>query len=215
MRRPVPWPAAPLPVKDKPIWMVSLIDTFSLLLCFFILIFSMGTPDTQKFREIASSLAKQLPVLGTRPLAPPAPPGTEAPTLAVDFALNLDYVTSLVEGRIERIPALAGLGLERKADRLVLAPPTDVAFVPGASAPLPGAQPMLSAIGDLLAHVPNRLEVRGAVGPGIAWELALARAAEVSRALKQGGYPGEPVVVAGIDGPSVTLSLLPTRGDGR
>ena len=70
MRRPVPWPAAPLPVKDKPIWMVSLIDTFSLLLCFFILIFSMGTPDTQKFREIASSLAKQLPVLGTRPLAP-------------------------------------------------------------------------------------------------------------------------------------------------
>ena len=187
MRRPVSWPAPPQPGKERPIWMVSLIDTFSLLLCFFILIFSMGTPDTQRFREIASSLAKQLPTFGTRPLTPPAPPGTQAPTAAVEFALNLDYVTSLVEGRIERIPALAGLGVQRRADRLILAPPTDVAFGAGAPAPLPGAQPMLAAIGDLLANVPNRLEVRAAVGPEVAWELALARASAVAGALKQGG----------------------------
>ncbi len=195
--------------------MVSLIDTFSLLLCFFILIFSMGTPDAQRFRDIASSLAKQLPTFGTRPLAPPAPPASQAPTLAVEFALNLDYVTSLVEGRIERIPALAGLGVQRRPDRLMLAPPTDVAFASGAPTPLPGAQPMLAAIADLLANVPNRLEVRTAVGPEISWELALARASEVVRALKLGGYPGDPFVVAGFGGAPVSLSLLPVRGDGR
>lgn len=195
--------------------MVSLIDTFSLLLCFFILIFSMGAPDAQRFRDIASSLAKQLPTFGTRPLAPPAPPTAQAPTLPVEFALNLDYVTSLVEGRIERIPALAGLGVQRRADRLMLAPPSDVAFAAGASTPVPGASPMLAAIGDLLANVPNRLEVRAAVQPETSWELALARASEVVRQLRQGGYPGDPVVVAGIGGAPVSLSLLPTRGDGR
>ena len=195
--------------------MVSLIDTFSLLLCFFILIFSMGTPDTQRFRDIAQSLAKQLPTLGTRPLAPPAPPGLQAPTLAVDFALNLDYVTSLVEGRIERLPALSGVGLQRRPDRLALLPPTDVAFASAGATPLPGAQPMLAAIGDLLAHVPNRLEVRAAVGPAVPWELALARAAAVGRALRQGGYPGDPVIVAGVGGAVVELALLPTRGEAR
>lgn len=215
MSFPVAWPDPPQPGKEKPIWVVSLIDTFSLLLCFFILIFSMGTPDTQRFRDIAHSLAKQLPVQGTRPLAPPSPPAREAPTLSVDFALNLDYLTSLVEGRIERLPALAGLDLQRRPDRLVLMPPTDVGFAGGSAAPLPGAQPMLAAIGDLLAHVPNRLEVRGAVGPDVTWELALARAGAVARALRQGGYPGDPAIVAGVAGAAVELSLLPARGDGR
>lgn len=210
----VAWPAPPQPAKEKPIWVVSLIDTFSLLLCFFILLFSMGTPDTQRFREIAGSLAKQLPVQGTRPLAPPAPPPMEAPTLAADVALNLDYLTSLVEGRVERLPALTGLEL-RRSDRLVLMPPTDVAFANDAATPLPAARPMLSAIGDLLANVPNRLEVRGGVGPGTSWELALARAAAVARALREGGYPADPVVVAGTAASAIELSLLPSRGDRR
>jgi len=208
------WPAPPQPVKEKPIWVVSLIDTFSLLLCFFILMFSMGAPDVQRFREIAGSLAKQLPQ-GTRPLAPPAPPPLQAPTLATDVALNLDYLTSLVEGRVERLPALAGLELQRRPDRLILMPPSDVAFAGSAAAPLPGALPMLVAIGDLLAHVPNRLEVRGGVGQGVTWELALARASAVARALRDGGYPSDPVVVAGTGGSAVELSLLPTRGDRR
>lgn len=209
------WPAPPQTEKESPIWLVSLIDTFSLLLCFFILMFSMGVADTQRFREIANSLAKQLPPFGTRPLAPPAPPAREAPTLTADIALNLDYLTSLVEGRVERLPALSGLDLQRRPDRLVLMPPSDVAFAAGAAALQPGALPMLSAIGDLLAHVPNRLEVRGGVASGVTWELALARAAAVARALRDGGYPGEPIIVAGSGGAVVELSLLPTRGDRR
>jgi chemotaxis protein MotB len=215
VRRAIAWPAPPQPGKEKPIWVVSLIDTFSLLLCFFILIFSMGTPDTQRFRDIAQSLARQLPNVGTRPLAPPAPPSMQAPTLSADFALNLDYLTSLVEGRIERLPVLAGLDLKRRPDRLALMPPTDVAFAGGGAALQPGALPMLAAIGELLAHVPNRLEVRGAVGPAVSWELALERAAAVSRALRQGGYPGDPIIVAGSGGEAIELALLPTRGETR
>lgn len=209
------WPAPPQPMKENPIWVVSLIDTFSLLLCFFILMFSMGAADTQRFREIANSLAKQLPPFGTRPLTPPAPPAREAPTLTADIALNLDYLTSLVEGRVERLPALSGLELQRRPDRLVLMPPSDVAFAAGTSVPQPGALPMLSAIGDLLTHVPNRLEIRGGVAPGIGWDLALARAAAVARALRDGGYPTDPVIVAGSGGGAIELSLLPTRGERR
>ncbi len=213
MRRVTAWPAPPQPGKEKPIWMVSLIDTFSLLLCFFILIFSMGTPDSQRFRDVAHSLSKQLPTAGTRPLAPPPPPGMVAPTLSADFALNLDYLTSLVEGRVERLPALTGLGLTRRPDRLSLVPPSDVGFA--GAAPVPAAQPMLAAIGELLANVPNRLQVRSAVGPGVSWELALERATAIVRALRQGGYPYDPIIIAGIGGEPVELSLLPTKSETR
>jgi len=215
VNRATAWPDAPQLGKAKPLWMVSLIDTFSLLLCFFILIFSMGSVETQRFRDIAQSLARHLPNAGTKPLAPPAPPGTQAPTLSFDVALNLDYLTSLVEGRIERLPVLVGLDLRRRADRLVLLPPTDVAFAGDGAALQPGALPMLAAIGELLANVPNRLEVRAAVGFGGAWERALERAASVGRALRQGGYPNDPVIVAGVGGEVIELSLLPTRGDAR
>lgn len=209
------WPAPPAPAKDRAIWMVSLIDTFSLLLCFFILMFSMQAPEAQRFREVAASLAKQLPVLGTRPLAPPSPPSRLAPTLTTEFALNLDYLTSLVEGRIERLPALAGLALQRRSDRLMLTPPNDVAFSDGATALLPGAAPMLAAIGDLLSHVPNRLEVRAAVGPDVSWEAALVRARAVATALRQGGYAGDPVVMAGMGGAPISFALRPTREEPR
>jgi chemotaxis protein MotB len=208
------WPDPPQPSRPHPIWMVSLVDTFSLLLCFFILMFSMGQLDTTRFRDIASSLAKKLPVSGTRVDGPPAPAIVQAPTVPVDFALNLDYLTSLVEGRIEKLPALSGMAVERRADRLVLVPPSDVTFAAGATRPAVGAAPMLAAIADLIAHVPNRLEIRSAVSAAVPWETALARSTALAQILRDAGYPGGAIAVAGIGGPSVALSLLPVQGSG-
>jgi len=212
--RPV-WPDPPRPPKSSPIWMVSLVDTFSLLLCFFILMFSMGQLDVTRFHQIAASLAEKLPATGPRVGGPPSPASVKAPTLPADFALNLDYLTSLVEGRIEKLPALSGMTLERRADRLVLVPPSDVTFAAGAARPGAAAGPMLAAIADLIAHVPNRLEIRSAVSAEVPWETALARSTALARILRDGGYPGTAFAVAGAGGPVVSLSLLPVQGSGR
>jgi chemotaxis protein MotB len=208
------WPDPPVPPKSPPLWMVSLVDTFSLLLCFFVLMFSMGQLDVTRFHEIAVSLAENLPVTGPRVGGPPAPAVIQAPTLPVDFALNLDYLTSLVEGRIEKLSALSGMSVERRSDRLVLVPPSDVTFAAGATRPMAGAAPMLSAIADLIAHVPNRLEIRSAVSAEVPWETALERSNALARILRDAGYPGAAVAVAGIGGPPVALSLLPVQGSG-
>lgn len=74
---------------------------------------------------------------------------------------------------------------------------------------------MLAAIGDLLSHVPNRLEVRAAVGPDVSWEAALVRARAVATALRQGGYVGDPVVMAGMGGAPISFALRPTREEPR
>jgi len=43
--------------KGSPAWMATFSDLMNLLLCFFVLLFSMSSVDQQKFQEIAASLA--------------------------------------------------------------------------------------------------------------------------------------------------------------
>lgn len=47
----------------SPAWMATFSDLMNLLLCFFVLLFSMSTVDTQKFQELAASLAASFSVL--------------------------------------------------------------------------------------------------------------------------------------------------------
>ncbi|MCR5012762.1 MAG: chemotaxis protein, partial [Lachnospiraceae bacterium] len=41
----------------SPAWMATFSDLMNLLLCFFVLLFSMSTVDAQKFEEVAASFA--------------------------------------------------------------------------------------------------------------------------------------------------------------
>lgn len=46
------------PPKGSPAWMNTFSDLMNLLLCFFVLLFSMSTVDAQKFEAVSSSFAK-------------------------------------------------------------------------------------------------------------------------------------------------------------
>ena len=46
-----------------PAWMATFSDLMNLLLCFFVLLFSMSSVDAQKFQEVAASLASSFSVL--------------------------------------------------------------------------------------------------------------------------------------------------------
>ena len=45
------------PAPGSPAWMATFSDLMNLLLCFFVLLFSMSSVDTAKFNEMAQSLA--------------------------------------------------------------------------------------------------------------------------------------------------------------
>ena len=47
----------------SPAWMSTFSDLMNLLLCFFVLLFSMSTVDAQKFQEVAASLASSFSIL--------------------------------------------------------------------------------------------------------------------------------------------------------
>ena len=46
------------PPKGSPAWMATFSDLMNLLLCFFVLLFSMSTVDAQKFEAVAASFSQ-------------------------------------------------------------------------------------------------------------------------------------------------------------
>lgn len=51
------------PPKGSPEWMTTFSDLMNLLLCFFVLLFSMSSVDNQKFQEVAASIASSFSIL--------------------------------------------------------------------------------------------------------------------------------------------------------
>lgn len=51
------------PPKDSPAWMSTFSDLMNLLLCFFVLLFSMSTVDTEKFEMVVQSLQSTFSIL--------------------------------------------------------------------------------------------------------------------------------------------------------
>ena len=51
------------PPKGAPAWQATFSDLMNLLLCFFVLLFSMSTVDAQKFEMIVASLQSSMSIL--------------------------------------------------------------------------------------------------------------------------------------------------------
>ncbi|MDD6572121.1 MAG: flagellar motor protein MotB [Thermoflexaceae bacterium] len=51
------------PASGSPAWMATFSDLMNLLLCFFVLLFSMSSTDTQKFQEVMASIQSSFSIL--------------------------------------------------------------------------------------------------------------------------------------------------------
>ena len=49
--------------KGSPAWMSTFSDLMNLLLCFFVLLFSMSTVDADKFQQVIASLQSSISIL--------------------------------------------------------------------------------------------------------------------------------------------------------
>ncbi len=203
MTRPLPgleeFPAAPPPNRG---WMVIFTDLVSLMLTFFVLIFSMSSVQVDRWKEMVDALSETLnPV---REKVDPVPSAAyNIATLSLKRAVNLDYLGAVLGDLMRQDEVLAQsriLGLE---DRLIIALAGDAAFDPGEANLSERGRQALFVLGGVLRNVGNQIGVNGhtdSMPPGGTyasnWELSLARAVTVANALKRSGY-GEAIVAYG------------------
>jgi chemotaxis protein MotB len=175
-----------------PVWMIIFLDMMSLLLAFFILLFSMSTIKTTKWTE-------KFPILKD----PNVAHTVAEPFQAFDFftkqpppALDLKYLYYLLKEQISSHNLLSQGKLHLLSDKIVYSLPSDSLFASARATLYPGAVSELKILGNLLRNIRNRVHIYGytdrrkvIAGPYISnWELSLARSVAVKNTFYQAGY---------------------------
>lgn len=180
----------------KGAWMVTFTDLVSLMLTFFVLLFSMSSVKIDEWETMIDVMTQTLnPARLTTVAAATAQ--FNIGTIFRKRAINLDYLSGVIEEAISQEPLLSGAQVMKLDDRLVIALPSEVLFEPGKSIMSDQARTALFSLGGILRNIGNQIGVNGHTDPGATaegayytsnWELSIARAATVANTLRRSGY---------------------------
>lgn len=179
-------------------WMIIFTDLISLMLTFFVLLFSMSLIKIDSWSDVINSLKASLNASSTRVLTS-ATSGYSLPTVFQKGAINLDYLISVLKESISEDELLVNSQLMRLEDRLVIALPGDLLFQPGKASLDEEAKKALFNLGGVLRNVKNQIGINGHTDPKPLksknytsnWELSIGRATAVANALQRSGYTEE------------------------
>ena len=183
-------------------WMVTFTDLVALLLAFFVMLFAMSKVEWRHWQNLVDALADNLNVV--REIAAPLPDKLfDMDQIEVIPGVDLDYLSSVLRQQMGSEEILGPAIVQNLGDRLVISLPGTLLFAP-AGTELPGSElsaagrDAVFAVGGILRHLSNRVEVVGHVDPRAAngdfpshWELSLGRAVQVAHMLARSGYRGE------------------------
>lgn len=189
------------------LWLVTFTDVMGLILTFFVMLFSMSSPETAKFSQVATVLQGEL----NSAQGPQMNRGTEEVInlSRIDYgqALNVRYLEELMKAAVEQNPALKNMELIPQPGSLVVSLPQELLFEPGQAEIKEAGRKALYTLGGTLSKIRNRIEISGHADPrpleGASsgtytsnWELSLGRAAAVAAILENVGYE-QSITIAG------------------
>ena len=186
------------PQSDQPNmgWMVTFTDLVSLMLTFFVLLFSMSSVKMDEWDAMIDTMTQTLNP-GKLTTVAAATAKFNIGTIFRRQATNLDYLSGVLEAGVANDPVLSSSRIMLLDDRLIIAMPGDLLFPAGQAVMPDEARSALFTLGSLLRNVGNQIGVNGHSDPtppapdkGFQsnWELSLARASAVANALRRSGY---------------------------
>ncbi len=215
-----PWPdPGPATGDEGRGWRVVFTDVMSLLLAFFVLVFSMQGIEFNQWRIAVDSLTRTLQ---------PWPDGPSLPTARrrVDRSpdvpgADLDYLRAVLTETMGGLPDLAGQEIRRVGRRLIVSLPAPRLFDERGEMTAEGRD-RVAAIGSLLRHLDNAVGVIGVIGRDAGgarvrerrWSELLQRADAIAGGLRQGGYRRPLEVLArwtGASGDRVEIAVMSTE----
>ncbi|NEU29968.1 flagellar motor protein MotB [bacterium LRH843] len=186
--------------KGAPKWMVTFSDLMTLILVFFILLFSMSAVDAQKFRIITESFQNRQ-IFEFMPSAIELDhPGSGLDSATKDIdevpskeseTVSMEELLSEVQVYLEQNDMTEFISANRDDRGIVLVLQERTLFETAEAELLPEAKPFLKKVGTLLAAIPNMVKVEGHTDSRPIstyrypsnWELSGARASSVIRYL--------------------------------
>jgi len=177
----------------SPAWMTTFGDMMTLLLVFFVLLYSFSSMDVEKFKGFISALQNQLGVLdGGQTITPN--PNIDAGTLGEDYAQapqNIQQIMRELDNYIESNGLGERVNVENKRKGLVISLTGEILYELGRAEIREQGREILAIISDILKDIPNDIMIEGHTDDlpirtdefPSNWELSTARAVNVIKFL--------------------------------
>ena len=176
-------------------WLITFTDLVSIMLTFFVILLAMSIVKFDEWKNIYDSLSQAL-----RPTTEQQAKAVTATfnigTIFKKEAIDLDYLSSILEKNITKIKDLKGTRVTSFDDHLVMSLRSDGLFQTGQVALECNAQSAIFVLGRVFQNIGNEITVNGhtyqksLVGDAYASNLELSdgRATSVANALRKSSY---------------------------
>ncbi|MEF8794797.1 OmpA/MotB family protein [Thiohalorhabdus sp.] len=180
---------------DKTFWMVTFSDLLSLMLTFFVLLLSMSTLSESSLQRIASAVDQGLGIIergGPFGMWIQPQDVKVTPKMQATYRKEMEVLHRNLSSRLEQMGARARLGTDPQGESLTLSLQAEALFPSAETRLTDRARYVLGEVGEVLRHVPGRLQVVGHSdsvpmgGSGRVsdnWALSLDRAVNVAHYL--------------------------------
>lgn len=186
------------------IWLISFTDVMALMLTFFVLLFSMSSPEKEQWEKLTQTAQENFNKFQGKPLHRGEQDAINIKKVNFSRALDLNYLKEIISNTIEEYPDLSDIRMMQIGNNLIISLPQNLLFDVGQADVKEEGRKALFDLSSTLSRIKNRLEVVGHTDPrpvrGGAfpsnWELSLSRAANVAAILESVGYT-RPITVRG------------------
>lgn len=176
-------PALP-PLTRRPAstgWIVTLADLIALLLSFFVLLYSISTPKTDRLRAIADGLVGRVATEKRQPAGTPI--DANVGLAAGEEGRSPAYLLSVMRQALAADPLFAHASVGERGGDVVVTVPLGEAGLPDRAA--------LSRLAPMMERLKNRVSLVVSTGAGPdGWRQSLDDAGRLARALGDAGFAG-------------------------
>ncbi len=176
-------------------WLVSYADFITLLMVLFVVLYSMGQTDLERYKALATNLKSAFTLGGIPKVVDPQidqtggmDPNAEAAPIVVDGLPMTSATGQEVAGRLTELLNESGLSsevsIQNNVDGVLISLSEKIVFYPGRAELVPESYEVLDTIIDMLIPLENEVKIIGhANGQPMQderftnnWQLSLARA---------------------------------------
>ncbi len=182
---------------SKTVWLISFTDVITLMLTFFVLLFSMSEPKKQDWAMATGGLNAAF----RSSWGDAGQSGVELSEFNINsleqgVGLNLDYLASLLNNLFSEKSVFTDIIITEIEDGIVVSIPSKIIFASGGATLTKQGENAVNNLGTVLKRIDNKIEIHGHADPRPIktpdfpsnWELSLARAQSVAAKLYSFGY---------------------------
>ncbi|MEW5703022.1 MAG: flagellar motor protein MotB [Pseudomonadota bacterium] len=202
------------PKQPNVAWMLTFADMVSLLLTFFVMLFSMSTLASEKWEDVVRALEQSLnPGRQTLHVEPTS--SHDIRNVHVERTTDLGYLGTVLREQMVKDPTLSRGFITEREKYLLISLPSDILFNRGTAEITRSSSQALFILGGVLQNLHNQIDVVGHADPiptvgtrfTSNWELSLARSIAVAAELRRFGYRKEIVAYGQGDAEFTNLTL--------